>query len=208
MLRPPRWAVASLLVLALALLFRNPLMRLAGHALVAQDPLTPVDVVVLPQWAGNAGALEAVNLVKHGYASRVAVLLEPDDAADAELRRRGVHVDDFHNWLTHVTATLGAPVENIQNTVNGTEAEGDLLPKWCARNGIRSIIVVSTADHSRRVRRVLRRTMAGRDIKVIVREAQYSQFDPDAWWKTRGGARTEIVELEKLALDVVRHPLA
>jgi hypothetical protein len=204
--RQRRWLLVIFLIAPLALAIRTPLLRLAGHALAAEDPLAPSDVVVVPQWASDAGALEAVDLVRRGYAQRVAVLLVPDDAAEAELRRRGIHVDDFHNWLTHVIATLGVPVQNIPNTASGTEAESDLLPAWCTRNGIQSIIVVSTADHSRRVRRVLRRTMAGRGIRVIVREAGYSQFDPDAWWKSRGGARTEVVEFEKLALDVMRHP--
>ena len=207
MLRRTRRLFGTVLIAALLFAVRTPLMRLAGHALAAEDPLAASDVVVVPQWAGDAGALEAVDLVRGGYAQRVAVLLVPDDAAEAELRRRGIPVDDFHNWLTHVIATLGVAVQNISNAANGTEAESDLLPAWCTRNGVRSIIVVSTADHSRRVRRVLRRTMAGRGIRVIVREAGYSEFNPDAWWKSRGGARTEIVEFEKLALDVLRHPL-
>jgi hypothetical protein len=43
---------------------------------------------------------------------------------------------------------------------------------------------------------------------VIVRPARYSQFDPDGWWDTRGGLRTGIVEIQKLVLDVVRHPIS
>jgi hypothetical protein len=32
--------------------------------------------------------------------------------------------------------------------------------------------------------------------------------DPDRWWETRRGVRTEIVELQKLLLDVVLHPMS
>jgi hypothetical protein len=38
--------------------------------------------------------------------------------------------------------------------------------------------------------------------------ARYSDFDPDRWWGSRGGIRIEIEELEKLLLDVVRHPIS
>jgi hypothetical protein len=206
--RRGRWLLAIVLIAATAFVFRGACLRIAGRALVAQDALAPADVVIVPQWASNAGALEAVDLVRSGYAHRVAVLLGPHEPAEAELVRRGVDIDNFKNWTTHVVATLGVRVENIPNTANGTEAEGDLLPAWCTRNGIRSVIVVSTADHSRRVRRVLRRTMAGRGIRVIVRNARYSEFDPNKWWTSRDGVRTEIVELEKLMLDVVRHPFS
>jgi hypothetical protein len=37
---------------------------------------------------------------------------------------------------------------------------------------------------------------------------RYSSFDPDLWWKTRSGVRTEIVELQKLVLEVVLHPIS
>ncbi len=32
------------------------------------------------------------------------------------------------------------------------------------------------------------------------------EFDPDSWWQTRGGQRTEAVESQKLLIDVLRHP--
>jgi hypothetical protein len=39
--------------------------------------------------------------------------------------------------------------------------------------------------------------------QVTVRAEHYSSFDPGRWWETREGVRTEIVELQKLLLDVV-----
>jgi len=43
---------------------------------------------------------------------------------------------------------------------------------------------------------------------VRIRSARYSSFDPDRWWTTRDAVRTEIVEIQKLLLDVVRHPIS
>ena len=92
--------------------------------------------------------------------------------------------------------------------VSGTEMEGEALPQWCDEHHFRSIVVVATKDHSRRLRRVLDRDMKGHPTQVTVRAARYSNFDPDRWWKTRGGVRIEIVELQKLLLDFVMHPLS
>jgi hypothetical protein len=50
--------------------------------------------------------------------------------------------------------------------------------------------------------------MTNHPTRVTVQPARYSDFDPDGWWETRGGARTEIVELQKLLLDVVLHPMS
>jgi hypothetical protein len=50
--------------------------------------------------------------------------------------------------------------------------------------------------------------MKGHSTRVTVQPARYSSFDPDRWWETRGGVRTEIVELQKLVLDAVLHPMS
>src|SRR5205823_12769155 len=98
-------------------------------------------------------------------------------------------------------------VEVIPDPAAGTEAEGRVLLSWCDQRQVRSVIVVSTPDHSRRLRRVLYRSLRTSSTKVIVRSARYSSFDPDHWWRTREGLRTEIVEFQKLLLDVARHPI-
>jgi uncharacterized SAM-binding protein YcdF (DUF218 family) len=96
----------------------------------------------------------------------------------------------------------------IPDSAAGTEAEGDVLLSWCDQRRFRSLVVVSSPDHSRRVRRVLRRSLRNHPTKVIVRSTRHSSFDPENWWRTRDGFRTEIVEVQKLLLDVVRHPIS
>jgi hypothetical protein len=55
---------------------------------------------------------------------------------------------------------------------------------------------------------MLDRVMKGHPTRVTVRPERYSSFDPDRWWKTRSGVRTEIVELQKLVLEVVLHTIS
>src|SRR5262249_47025302 len=90
----------------------------------------------------------------------------------------------------------------------GTESEGQVLPAWCDQHQFRSIVFVAARDHSRRLRRVLDRVMKGHPTRVTVRPARYSSFDPDRWWETRTGIRTEIVEFQKLVLEFVVHPIS
>jgi uncharacterized SAM-binding protein YcdF (DUF218 family) len=99
-------------------------------------------------------------------------------------------------------------VVQIPRTDVGTEGEAQVLPPWCDQHQFQSIVLVAARDHSRRLRRVLDRAMKGHPTRVTVRPARYSNFDPDRWWETRGGVRTEIVALQKLVLDVVLHPMS
>jgi hypothetical protein len=185
------------------------MLRAVGWMLVADDPIRAADVIVVAVDARDAGVLEAADLVRSGISHRVALFTDAPDKVDRELARRGVDYEDQATRQTRLLRALGVEnVEQIPSSISGTEDEGRVFPEWCDELQLRSVIVVTAADHTRRVRRVLRRAMNGRGIHVIVRRARLSEFDPEHWWLTRGGTRTEIVELEKLLLDLVRHPIS
>jgi hypothetical protein len=99
-------------------------------------------------------------------------------------------------------------VERIPRTVAGSEDESRVLPGWCDRMGVDSVVVVTRLDHSQRMRRLLRRAMSGRRVRVAIRGSRYSHYHPERWWQTRAGLRTGIIEIQKLLLDVARHPLS
>jgi hypothetical protein len=96
----------------------------------------------------------------------------------------------------------------IPRTVSGTDDESRDLAAWCAQHRYRTVIFVSTIDHSRRTARILARATRGRALSVSVRGSRYSDFDPDSWWTYRTGVRTEIIESEKLLADILLHPLS
>ena len=207
------WTKALLVVAAFTLLmvagFKTPLLQAAGSALVAQDPLASADIILVPQWSQDAGAIEAADLVKAGMASRVAVLSAGGNPSTAELVRRGILPANNTIWLVSLLRRLGvANVEQIGEPAAGTENEGEVLPTWCDRQQFSTVIVVTTPDHSRRVKRVLTRSMRGHHTRIIVHCTPYSTYDPSRWWQSRDGTRTEIVEMEKLLLDIVRHPVS
>ena len=203
-------SLVALTLIAMALPpLRHGVLKSAGWALVAQDGLAHADVIVISVDADGAGVLEAADLVHAGVASRVALFPDPPDAIDREFIRRGVA---YYNSAAVSTIQLHAmgitAVESIPWTVTGTENEGIVMKRWCTQAGLRSVIFISTSDHSRRSRRVLDRALRDSGIQIAIRYSHYSDFDPEGWWRTRGGIRTEIVESQKLLLDVLRHPFS
>ena len=211
--RWPRWALI-LMVVALAAFaivairsLREPVLRAAGWALVVKEPVTSADIIVLSLDSGPAGALEAADLVQSGVSKRVAVFMDPPSGEDFEFIRRGLPYEDAGARQVRQLRSLGVTDVVQISRVDGTESEGQVLPAWCDEHQLRSIVFVATKDHSQRLRRVLDRVMKGHPTRVTVRPARYSSFDPDRWWETRSGVRTEIVELQKLLLDVVLHPM-
>jgi hypothetical protein len=210
--RGVRLAVVLLLTAAVVVgapAIREPMLRAAGRALVFDQPVEPADLVVVPVDAGGAEVLEAADLVRSGIAGRVAVFADPPDAVDQEFSRRGVQYENQAAWSVRHLRLLGVTaIEPTPRPVAGTEDVGAVLPDWCAERQFRSVVVVSTPDHSRRLHRVLQRAMRDSPTRVRIRVTRHSGFDPDRWWETRGGIRTAITELQKLLFDVIRHPLS
>jgi hypothetical protein len=211
----PWWAtVLAALALAIFVIVavppvRGPVLRAAGWALVVKDaPVAPADIIVITIDSDGAGALEAADLVHAGVAKRVAVFQDPPSGEDFEFIRRGLPYEDAGARQIRQLKMLGVTDVTQIARVTGTENEGQELPKWSDEQGLRSMVVVATKDHSRRLQRVLNRSMKGHPTQVTVRAARYSTFDPDQWWRTRGDVRTEIIELEKLLLDFVLHPMS
>jgi hypothetical protein len=198
--RRPRWFRALLVIVVLAMAsaaipaLRSPMLRAVGGALVVADDLGPA----------------AADLVHGGVAAQVAVFADPPDpSVDREFIRRGIPYEDAAARAIRQLKALGVDnVRKIPRALTGTEDEGRVFPEWCDQNHFRSVVVVTTSDHSRRLRRVLRRSMNGHETRVTVHPARYSPFDPNRWWETRGGTRTEVVELEKLLLDILLHPIS
>jgi hypothetical protein len=191
---------------------RRTILRSAGWALVADDPIAPADIIIVSIDVSSAGTLEAADLVHSGLATRVAIFTGTPDPVAAEFARRGIPFEDEDTRLIRQLRLLGVDtIEEIPGSLAGTEDEGPMLVDWCKRQGFRSIIVVSTADHSRRLRRVLYRSLKGHgDMRIMVHvaSARFPHFDPDVWWGSRGGIRVEIEEGEKLLLDIVSHPIS
>jgi len=188
---------------------RQPVLRAAGWARVVTEPVAPADAIVVSPDSGGAGALEAADLVQSGIATRVAVFTDPPSGEDHEFIRRGLPYEDAAARQIRQLKLLGVTdVVQIPRTDVGTEGEGEVLPAWCDQHQFRSVVFVAARDHSRRVRRVLDRVMKGHPTQVTVRPARYSNFDPDRWWETRVGVRTEIIELQKLVLEAVLHPVS
>jgi hypothetical protein len=210
----PRWAPilvalasAALAIVAIRFL-REPVLRAAGWALVVNEPVAPADIIVLSLDSSGAGALEAADLVQSGISKRVAVFDNPPSGEDYEFIRRGLPYEDAEARQIRQLTTLGVTDVVQISRIDGTGGEVQVLPQWCDELHLRSIVVVGTKDHSRRLRRMLDRVMKGHPTHVTVQAARYSSFDPDRWWETRGGIRTEIVELQKLLLDVMLHPMS
>lgn len=199
-----RWHLIPVLIGTIGVVlavFGPSLARQAGAFLITSDPLKPVDaIVVLAAYAPDR-AIEAADLFRQGYAPRIVFSTEERQSGTAYhlLDSLGVKLPESHDSMASIARQLGVPDEAVliaDIRGNSTRVEATRLLGYLKRDGIHSIIAVSSKSHTRRVRMIFHRVF-GDQIRVLVHPSRYDEFNPDAWWRKRWQARSVLMEYLK-----------
>jgi uncharacterized SAM-binding protein YcdF (DUF218 family) len=185
-----RLALVLLAVGVAAWAVRAPLLRAVGHALVAEDPVAPVDVVAVSHANVRASALEAAALYRDGVARRFVVAEWERDDLKAMLDELGVPHPASHELAVAILAKSGVPRDAITvlpGGVDGTNPEITAVVRFAQRERPASLLYVTSRSHTARAAERLRREAPG--TRILVRASRWDDFDPDRWWHRRGSTR-------------------
>jgi uncharacterized SAM-binding protein YcdF (DUF218 family) len=161
-------------------LIRRPVLRLAGHAWIVDQPPQASDAIVMlgdDNYNGDRAA-RAAELFKAGWAPRVIAsgrYLRPY-ASIAEL--------EAHD-LGDRGVTPGSVVRLAHHAEN-TREECVLIGQLLEAHGWKRVLLVTSNYHTRRARYICARELPeGTSLHVVA--AQDSEYDPDKWWWNRLG---------------------
>ena len=182
------------ILLALALLaLASPLWLPAiGLALVVADPLAHADALV--PLAGGANRVKyAAELFQAGYADwLVASDVAPSRGPDGGLLSR-------ENATTAIIS--GVPATALRATerqVFSTYTEAEAIRELAHRAGWRSLIIVTSPQHTRRAQAIFRTVFADDPIVIIVRPVVGYSYRPTAWWEDKDERWQTLLEYVKL----------
>jgi uncharacterized SAM-binding protein YcdF (DUF218 family) len=167
-----------------------------GRWLVVEDPLTKSRAIAVLSGRMPLRAKEAAKLYREGYAPEIWLThsAEPGET----LAAMGIVFagEDYYNVriLIHEGVPPGA-IHVLDPPIVNTADEIRVIAAALTKEKDRTVIVVTTKAHTRRVRLLWRRLASGRG-RAIVRAASDDPFDPRHWWRNTGDA-----------LDVVREVL-
>jgi uncharacterized SAM-binding protein YcdF (DUF218 family) len=172
-------AILSLLLVVGVVLFRN-----VGHWLVREDALGKSDVIVVLSGGLPYRAQAAAGVFKSGYAPAVWVSrpLGPRE----ELAALGIQFVGEEEYDRKILLQQGVPDSAIRvfpDTIVNTQDEVEEISREMRRDGMHTVIIVTSPQHTRRVR-ALWSKLVGDDPRVIVRAAWDDPFDADHWWRT------------------------
>jgi uncharacterized SAM-binding protein YcdF (DUF218 family) len=180
--RKARIAAISFFAFLCALAFVA--VRGAGRWLVREDPLASADEIMVLSGSMPARAEEAASIFRQGYAHEIWVS-RPVSPRE-ELEAMGIHYlgeEDFNRAVLVREGVPDADVRVFPQPIVNTEEEIEEISGQMRRDGKASALIVTSPQHTRRVR-ALWRKIAGSDLRLIVRAAPQDPFDADHWWRT------------------------
>jgi uncharacterized SAM-binding protein YcdF (DUF218 family) len=190
----PRRAVIALLALAVilagVLAFRG-----VGRWLVREDPLAHADAIVVLSGGMPYRAEGAVDVYRQGYAPEVWVTRSAGPGR--ALTAMGIHFVGDEEYSRDVLIHDGVPsaaIGILPDEIVDTEQEVEEISREMRDAHKSSVIIVTSPEHTRRVRALWRR-LAGPHQKAIVRAVAEDPFDRDHWWRNTRDAYSVVREL-------------
>ena len=189
----------ALLTAPVLLILLIALPRLGGW-LVAEDPLEKADAILVLGGTMYERPLEAADLYREGWAPRLFLIRELADWGERELLTRGIPYLRAIDIQVDTLQKLGVPREAITvlEQANSTAQEADYAYDLVMRERFANVIIVTSKQHTRRARLVMRRRLDETGAHVIVRASRYDRADVDRWWANRSTLRFTLFETQRL----------
>jgi uncharacterized SAM-binding protein YcdF (DUF218 family) len=175
---------------------------IAARALIVSSDVQRADAVAV--MAGSAAYIErthrAAEIYRAGRAPRVLLTNDGELGGWSSAEQRN---KPFVESAAEELQRQGVPAESIEFVPGyalGTYSEAQLLRHHADARGLRSLVVVTSAYHSRRARWALQRAFAGSNLEVGVDAVATGEQTPApySWWLTARGWREVAGEYGKL----------
>ncbi len=177
---PFRFFVAAfLVVLAAAGTFA---FRELGSWLIREDSLEHADVIVVLSGSMPSRAEEAARLFRGNYAPEVWVSRPTSPASS--LAALGISYAAEETYNREILVRLGVPANCIHifpKPIVDTEQEVREIARELREQNKRSAIIVTSPEHTRRVKALWRR-ISGGNLRAILRAAPEDSFNVH-WWR-------------------------
>jgi uncharacterized SAM-binding protein YcdF (DUF218 family) len=195
-----RLIVKSALIVAPVLVLSGFLLYHAGGWLVVEDPLEKADAIFVLSGTRLERPLEAYDLYQEGWAPRILLFRVVSDFGEAELLKRGFEFPLESDVQKDVLRRLGMPEGTVVvlGEKDSTKEEALEVRTASLANGWKTIIVVTSKQHTRRARLVIARRLAGTNVRIIMRPSRYDLTDAERWWRSRATVRFTLFELQRL----------
>ncbi len=191
-------AAVVIIVPLLAYIFGTLILTAAGRALIVNDHPERADMLFVLNGDVNTRPIHTVELYQQGLAPVVGIAQVESHTAE----EMGLLPNETDVAIQEMVK-LGIPQDSIivipsDGPVTSTYDEAVALRQYVEANDIHSVIIVTSAFHTRRASWVIKRELKGLDVTVSMAATPDEDFDATNWWKSEQGLVTVNNEYVKL----------
>jgi uncharacterized SAM-binding protein YcdF (DUF218 family) len=199
--RGKHWLRFAVVILTIFGMFFG-LAWIAARALIVKLPLERADAIVV--LSGSAAYLErtqlAAKLYADGGSSRIILTNDNQQGGWSETQQRNPFFIERERENLIASGVKSEQIEIVPAAVTGTYDECLKIRRYAEMQGYKSLLIVTSAYHSRRALWTLRWVFRGSGIEIGLDIVMPGQQMPSAttWWLSRRGWRVVALEYPKL----------
>jgi len=181
---------------------------IAARLLIVGSPIANADAIVV--LSGSSTFIERTHLAAQLYSAGASrrILLTNDNQQGSWLssEQRNPFYHERARWELERLGIPSANIETIMEPVSGTHDEALVVRRYAQTNNIKSVLVVTSAYHSRRALRTFRQVFAnsGTSVALLAVQPGWQTPAPSKWWFSWRGWSTVPVEYVKLIYYWIR----
>lgn len=181
----------------------------AARFLITEAPLEKADAIVV--LSGSASyrerSREAAKLLLDGRSQRILITNDNMRGPWSSAEQRNPF---FNERALQEVKDAGVPAEAVElliEPVDGTHEEAELVRRYAVEHGLHSILIVTSAYHSRRALWTFSRVFQGTGVQVGLVPVSLGTDAPPAltWWLSVRGWKWVPVEYVKLIYYVIKY---
>jgi uncharacterized SAM-binding protein YcdF (DUF218 family) len=182
---------------------------LGARLLITEAPLDKADAIVVLGGSANyrERAREAARLLLDGRSQRILITNDNTRGPWSQVEQRNPFFNE--RALQEITSTgvRGNKVDLLLQPVSSTYEEAQLVKQYAVDHALHSVLIVTSAYHSRRALWTFSRVFRGTGIQVgLIRVDPGDQSpQPATWWLTRRGWKFVPTEYVKMLYYVVKY---
>lgn len=177
---------------------------IAAEELIIEKSLSKADAIVV--LSGSAAyverAGEAAAIFKQGIAPKIFLTNDGLQGGWNEKEQRNPYFAERERWELIRQGVPEEAIETLPTVLDGTNDEANLLARVSAERGLRSLLIVTSAYHSRRALWTFQRAMSRNNVllDIGIESPATGQQTPHsfAWWLSIRGWRMVALEYIKI----------
>ena len=181
----------------------------AASSLIVSVPLEHADVIVVLSGSGTytERASRAAKLYRAGVARTVIITNDNRQGGWSTVEQRNPYFYERATAQLLMEGVSAADIVVLPDVVHGTHDEAVLLRKHAETVPFKSMVIVTSAYHSRRALRAMEKSFAGTDVKIGIDPVPPGNQTPKpaTWWLHLQGWEDVALEYVKTVYYLCRY---